>query len=233
MARDRARVGAVLREKQVDAGEERARPAGAAKDPVERREHRRGRRIDLELRPERRVRDRHHETRRHPVARRVAEQHGEPPVRKRDEVVDVSADRVRDLVARPERIDRGLRELLRDEARLQVARELELVAEVDLVDELHPEQEPEQHGRRSEGSCRRNRGCTRSPAARLPRRPSRRSSGPPGRTWTERGRGGRRGRRRAAPAQDAARGRRGRGWSSERTGGCCLRRSSPAHRSRR
>ncbi len=96
------------------------------------------------------MRDRHHETRRHPVARRVAEEHGEPPVGKRDEVVDVAADRVRDLVARPDRIGRGLRELFRDEARLQVARELELVAEVDLVDELHPEQESQQHGRDQE-----------------------------------------------------------------------------------
>ena len=33
---------------------------------------------------------------------------------------------------------------------LQVARELELVAKVDLVDELHAEQEPEEHGRRQQ-----------------------------------------------------------------------------------
>jgi hypothetical protein len=58
------------------------------------------RRIDVELRAERRVRDRHHQTRGHSVSRRVAEQHRHAAVGQRHEVVDVAADRVGDAVER-------------------------------------------------------------------------------------------------------------------------------------
>ena len=104
------------------------------------------RRVHVELRAERGVRDRHDEAGRHSVARRVAEENREPSVRQRHEVVDVAADHVGDLVVGAELEARGSRELLRDQARLELAGELELVAVVDLVDELHREQQQEQAG---------------------------------------------------------------------------------------
>ena len=82
------------------------------------------RRIDVELRAERRVRDRHHQSGGHPVARGVAEEHGQPAVGERDEVVDVAADRVGDPVERGDLVLLVLRRLLRDQAGLQIAREL-------------------------------------------------------------------------------------------------------------
>ena len=103
VARDGSGEPAVGRKQQVDAREERPRAAGAAEDAVERREHGRRRRVDVELRAKRRVRDGHDEPGRHPVARGVAEEHGQPPVRQRDEVVDVAADGVGDLVVGADR----------------------------------------------------------------------------------------------------------------------------------
>ncbi len=141
MARDRALEPAVGGEQQVDAGEKRPRTARAAEDPVQSRKHRLRSGIDIELRAKRGVCDRHHEPGRHTVPGGVAEKNGEPPVFERNEVVDVSADRVRDLVVRPDLPSGRRGHDSRNEARLEVPGELELVAEVDLVDELHRQKE--------------------------------------------------------------------------------------------
>jgi hypothetical protein len=77
------------------------------------------------------------------VSRCVAEEDRNAIVGERNEVVDVAADCVRDLVVRGDLEIRRLRWLARDQVRLQVARELELVAELDLVDQLHRKQKRE------------------------------------------------------------------------------------------
>ena len=67
MPRHAARPGAVGRQHEVEAAEERAGRPGPAEDAVQGREHGGGSGIDLELGSERRVRDGHDEPRRHPV----------------------------------------------------------------------------------------------------------------------------------------------------------------------
>jgi hypothetical protein len=74
VARDGAGERSVGGDAEVDAPEEGARGPGPAEDAVQRREHGGRRRVDLELGPERGMRDRHHEPGRHPVSRRVAEE---------------------------------------------------------------------------------------------------------------------------------------------------------------
>ena len=150
MSRDRRAERAVGREEDVAAGEKRSRAAGAAEDAIQRADDRRRRRIDLELRPARRVRHRHHQAGRHPVARRVAEQdrQRDRPAAARNR--KVAADRVRDVIERRDLVRRRARRVLRDQIGLQVARELQLVAELDLVDQLHREQHHHDHERRPE-----------------------------------------------------------------------------------
>src|SRR6185295_8744936 len=83
------------------------------------------------------------EPRRHAVARRVADQERQAAVRQRADVVIVAAHLLRRPVRMGEAVAGDGRHLARQEARLEVARHFELVAELDPVDQLQGEQQAE------------------------------------------------------------------------------------------
>ena len=99
------------------------------------------------MRPPRRVGDGHHQSGGHPVAGGIAEEDGQAAVVERNEIVDVAADRVGDPVVGGDLVRIRLRRRLRDQIGLQVARELQLIAELDLVDQFHGQQDHDDHER--------------------------------------------------------------------------------------
>ena len=79
------------------------------------------------------------------MPRGVAEKNGQAGVGQGHEVVDVAADRVCDPVVCGDFVLACLGRRLRNQIGLQIARELQLVAELDLIDELHGQQQHDNH----------------------------------------------------------------------------------------
>src|SRR5262245_20741295 len=89
------------------------------------------------------MRDRHDEACGHTVCGGVAEEERQSPARQGDELIEISSHHVRDAVEGRELEGGMLGKSLRDEIRLQLAGENELVAEGDLVHQLHREKKHE------------------------------------------------------------------------------------------
>ena len=147
MPRNGRSEAAVGRKEHVAAGEKRPRSARPAENAVETSDDRFLRRVHVELGSEAGVRDRHDQAGRHSVARRISEEHGHAAVRQQDEIVEIAAHRVCNVVEGGDVVSVAGGRHLRNQSGLEVPCQRQFVPVSELVDELHRQQDDHEHER--------------------------------------------------------------------------------------